>query len=175
MKIEKELPEGFSAEYEDGVLTIESDGESVEKKLEHSFIDAEVSGGKVVFSTDSKRRDIKSIVKTFSSHMENMIEGLKDGHKYVMKGVYAHFPMTIKQEDNKVLIENFMGERAPREVEIMEGVNVSINDEDLEITGSDKYKVSQTAARIEQACKKGNRDPRTFQDGVYVVEGGNNE
>jgi large subunit ribosomal protein L6 len=88
-----------------------------------------------------------------------------------MKGVYAHFPMTIKQEGNKVVIENFMGERHPRKVDIMDGVTVEVDGEDLTLRGADKDAVSQTAARIEQMCHKGNRDPRTFQDGVYITEG----
>ncbi len=165
------LPEGFEAEYGDGVLTIEGDGEQVEKKLEHPKVDVEVNGEEVVFSTESTKRNVTSILGTFRSHTENMIEGVHEPHLYRMKGVYAHFPMTIKQESNKVLIENFMGERAPREIEVMEGVNVQINGDDLEISGADKDRVAQTAARIEQACKKGDRDPRTFQDGVYIVKG----
>ncbi|PSH01678.1 MAG: 50S ribosomal protein L6, partial [Nanohaloarchaea archaeon SW_10_44_10] len=70
---------------------------------------------------------------------------------------------------NKVLIENFMGERNPREISVEDGVTVEIDGEDLTIRGPDKDAVSQTAGKIEQACKKGNRDPRTFQDGVYIT------
>jgi large subunit ribosomal protein L6 len=101
-----------------------------------------------------------------------MVEGLQNEHIYKMKGVYAHFPMTIKQESNKVLIENFMGEREPREIDIEEGVTVEVDGEDLTIRGADKDAVSQTAGKIEQACSKGNRDPRTFQDGVYITSRG---
>ena len=171
MELKTELPESMTAEYEGGVLTL-SNGDEVQKKLEHSLVDVEVNGDTVVFSADSHKRNVKSILRTFQAHLENMIEGLENGHTYRMKGVYAHFPMTVKQEQDKILIENFMGERAPREIKIMEGVDVSINGDDLELTGSDKEKVAQTAARIEQACYKGDRDPRTFQDGVYIVKGG---
>lgn len=172
MELKTELPEGFETEYEDGVLRVSGDGSEVSRELEHSLVDVEVQGKTVVFSTDRKRSDIKSIVKTFQSHLENIIEGLKDEHVYEMKGVYAHFPMTVKQEGDQVLIENFMGERNPREVDIPEGVTVEINGEDLTIKGADKEKVGMTAGRIEQTCGKGNRDPRTFQDGVYITSKG---
>ena len=175
MELTTELPEGYTAEYEDGVLTVEAEGEEVSKKLEHALIDVEVADGEVVFSTDSTKKNVTSIVKTFQSHLQNMIDGLEDEHVYKMKGVYAHFPMTIKQESGKVLIENFMGEREPREIEIMDGVEVSIDGEDLTLRGADKEAVGQTAGRIEQACKKGNRDPRTFQDGVYITSKGGEE
>jgi len=175
MELTTELPEEFEAEHQDGVLTIEAEGEEVSRKLEHAMIDVEVAEAEVIFSTDSTKKNITSIVKTFQSHLENMIEGIHDEHVYKMKGVYAHFPMTVKQEDGKILIENFMGERKPREIEIMDGVDVEIDGEDLTLRGADKEAVGQTAGRIEQACKKGNRDPRTFQDGVYITQKGGEE
>lgn len=175
MELTTELPEGFEAEYEDGVLTVTGEGEEVSKKLDHAMIDVEVADGEVVFSTDSTKKNVTSIVGTFRSHVQNMVDGIQDEHVYKMKGVYAHFPMTIKQENNKILLENFMGERKPREIEIMEGVEVSIDGEDLTLRGADKEAVGQTAGRIEQACKKGNRDPRTFQDGVYITSKGGEE
>ena len=171
MKIEKELPEGFEAEYEDGVLTVSDGSQEVEKKIQHARVEVEVEDGQVLFSTKTGKRNIKSIVKTFSRHFDNMIEGLEDEHVYELKGVYAHFPMTIKTENNQLVVENFMGERKPREADIMEGVDVSVDGEEITVSGPDKDKVSQTAARIEQLSDKGNRDPRTFQDGIYIVRG----
>jgi len=31
-----------------------------------------------------------------------------------MKIVFAHFPITVKVDGKKILVENFQGERAPR-------------------------------------------------------------
>lgn len=171
MKIEYELPEGLEAEYEDGVLKISGEGEEVEKRLEHALVDVKIDGDTVVYSTDSNRRNVRSILETYRSHTRNMVEGLQDNHVYRMKGVYAHFPMTIQQQGDEIHIQNFMGEREPRKIDVIEGVDVSVNGDDLELRGPDKEAVSQTAARIEQACYKGDRDPRTFQDGVYIVKG----
>lgn len=170
MKATTKLPEEMEAEYTGSVLKVEGNDGEVEKKLDHSLVDVEVKDGEVTFSTDSDRKDVESIVTTFQSHLENMIEGLQNEHVYRMKGVYAHFPMDIKEQGDEIHIENFMGEREPRKIQVMEGVSVSIDGEDLELRGANKDNVSQTAARIEQACKKGNRDPRTFQDGVYITE-----
>jgi large subunit ribosomal protein L6 len=169
-----QIPEEYDANYENGVFTL-SNGETVEKKMQHALVQVEVDGQKVEFTTESTKKDIQSIVHTFKGHVENMIEGLENEHVYKMKGVYAHFPMTIKTEQNQVVIENFMGERNPRKIDIMEGVDVEVDGEDLTLRGADKDAVSQTAARIEQMCHKGNRDPRTFQDGVYITQKGDNE
>ena len=170
-KVTIQIPEDFQAQYEDGIFTL-SNGKEVTKKMEHALVDIEINDGEAEFSTPSTKKDIKSILHTFKSHVKNMIQGLQDGHTYKMKGVYAHFPMTVKTENNQVVIDNFMGERNPRKVDIMDGVTVEVDGEDLTLTGADKDSVAQTAARIEQICHKGNRDPRTFQDGVYVTSKG---
>lgn len=166
-----QLPEGFDAEYEDGVLELELDGETVSKKLEHPLVHVEIDSDEISFEAQSNRRNVESVEGTFRGHVKNMVEGLENGHVYKMKGVYAHFPMTISQQGNEVHLENFMGERADRVIEVMDGAEVEIDGEDLTIRGSDKEAVAQTAARIEQACFKGDRDPRTFQDGVYITGG----
>ena len=165
-----ELPEGFEASFEDGVLTVSDGDNELEKKMDHSLVDTEVTDSEVSFTAVRDKKDVYSIASTYKAHTENMIQGLQEEYVYKMKGVYAHFPMTIKQENNEVVIENFMGEQYPRKVDIMEGVTVKVDGDDVEVSGHDKEKVSQTAARIEQMCRKGNRDPRTFQDGVYITE-----
>jgi len=169
------IPEDFQASYEDGILSIEGNGEEVSKKLEHAMIDVELGDDEVTFSTRSTNKGVTSILNTYRSHVRNLVDGIQEPHVYKMQGVYAHFPMTIKEENNEVVIENFMGERKPRKTKIMEGVTVKVDGEDLTVSGANKEAVSQTAARIEQLCKKGDRDPRTFQDGVYITEVDTNE
>ncbi|MFB6203216.1 MAG: 50S ribosomal protein L6 [Candidatus Nanohaloarchaea archaeon] len=170
MEIKTEIPDGIDAEYDGEVLEVTDGDQEVSKKLNHALVNVEVDGDEIVFTTETDRKNVTSIAKSFRSHAENMIEGLEEEYVYRMKGVYAHFPMNIKKEDGEVVIENFMGERNPRRVEIMEGVDVEVDGEDLTITGPDKENVSQTAARIEQMSSKGSRDPRSFQDGVYILE-----
>lgn len=166
-----ELPEGFDAEYtDDGVLKVEGNGSETEKKVQHSLVEVDVEGDTVTFTALRDKKDIVSVAKTFKSHLGNMVEGLNNPHVYTLKGVYAHFPMTIKKEGDEVVVENFMGERFPRRAEIMEGVEVNVDDDEVTVKGPNKDKVSQTAARIEQLSRKGNRDPRTFQDGIYITE-----
>jgi len=163
---------GYEAEFADGVLTIKGNGQEVTRVLDHALVDVDVEDDEVVFTSREENRKVKSVLGTFKSHVENIVDGLEEEHVYEMKGVYAHFPMTVKAQNNEVIIENFMGERNPRKVDIVDGVQVDIDGEDLEIRGPDKEAVGLTAGRIEQACKKGNRDPRTFQDGVYITKKG---
>ncbi|WEL23946.1 50S ribosomal protein L6 [Candidatus Nanohalovita haloferacivicina] len=169
-KLTYELPEGFNAEYSDGVLKVEGNGEETEKQIQHSLVEVDIDGETVTFTALRDKKNIISVAKTYRSHLQNMAEGLENAHVYKLKGVYAHFPMTIKKEGDEVVVENFMGERFPRRAEIMEGVDVQVDGDEVTVKGPNKDKVSQTAARIEQLSRKGNRDPRTFQDGIYITE-----
>jgi large subunit ribosomal protein L6 len=87
-----------------------------------------------------------------------------------MKIVYAHFPMTVKADGSKVTIENFLGERHPRTAKILGDTQVQIKGDEVIVSGINKEEVGQTMANIEQATKIKGRDPRVFQDGIYLVE-----
>jgi len=78
--------------------------------------------------------------------------------------------MTIKIERKKIVIQNFVGERADREASIMGNAKVSIKGEDITVEGIDIEEVAQTAANIQQACKIRNKDLRKFMDGIYVYD-----
>ena len=111
------------------------------------------------------------MVGTIRSHISNMIYGVKHGFTYKMKIVYAHFPMTVKVKGKLVTIDNFLGERHPRTAKIIgDDVKVSVKGDDVTITGINKENVGQTMANIEQATKIKGRDPRIFQDGIYLVD-----
>ena len=109
------------------------------------------------------------MIGTIRSHITNMIHGVTDGFTYHMKIVYAHFPMTVKVTGNKVTIENFLGERYPRTAKIVGSAKVQVKGEEVTITGINKEDVGQTMANLEQATKIKGRDPRVFQDGIYLI------
>lgn len=59
---------------------------------------------------------------------------------------------------------------------MQEGVDVEASKnvkDQLELTGNDLEKVSQSAADIQQKCRVKNKDIRKFLDGLYVSERGN--
>jgi large subunit ribosomal protein L6 len=98
-----------------------------------------------------------------------MCKGTTEGYTYTMKVVYSHFPIQLKVVGNRFEIGNFLGEKNPRYARIIENTEVKINNEQVIITGINKDLVGATAANIERATKVRNRDPRVFQDGIYIV------
>ena len=76
----------------------------------------------------------------------------------------------VTVEGDEVVIENFLGERAPRKVPIRGDTEVQIDGEEITLSGPDKEAVGQTAADIEQLTRVPDKDTRVFQDGVYITQ-----
>jgi large subunit ribosomal protein L6 len=119
---------------------------------------------------ENPRRKQAALVKTISSHIKNMLKGVTEGFTYRLKIVFIHFPMTINIRGDRVVINNFVGERAPRVAKIKGNVQVKVEGDDIIITGNDINNVAQTAANIQQSTKIKNKDLRKFLDGIYVYQ-----
>ncbi|ADC70413.1 ribosomal protein L6P [Methanocaldococcus sp. FS406-22] len=164
------IPENVQVEINNNEVVVKSEGKELRRKFEHPKIVIKKEGDEVVIFCEYPRRKDKAMVGTIRAHINNMIKGVTEGFTYKLKIRYAHFPMKVSVKGNEVIIENFLGEKHPRRARIMEGVTVKISGEDVIVTGIDKEKVGQTAANIEQATRIKGRDPRVFQDGIYIVE-----
>lgn len=145
--------------------------------IEKSFIiskDMKIEMGdkKVKVSSESENRNTKALVGTIAAHIRNMIEGVAKGFTYRLRIIYSHFPVTVKVEKDKVLIQNFLGERSPRVAKIAGKTEVKIEGSDIVLTGIDVDEVSQTAGNIEQAARIVGYDKKVFQDGIYIVNKG---
>jgi large subunit ribosomal protein L6 len=166
------IPEGVTATFENNILTIKGEKGENSKKFSHPKINIKLNGNIVEINSKNVRRKDKAIIGTFVAHINNMTKGVTQGFEYQMKTVFSHFPIKTMVEDNKFIIQNFLGERSPRFAKILNGVKVDIKGEDISVTGIDKEKVGQTVANIERATKVKNRDIRVFQDGVYRISKG---
>jgi len=78
--------------------------------------------------------------------------------------------MTINVQRDKVVINNFVGERAPRVAKIRGKVEIKQEGDDIIVTGADINHVAQTAANIQESTKIKNKDLRKFLDGIYVYK-----
>ncbi len=114
------------------------------------------------------RRD-KMVINTYRAHIKNMFNGVLRGYTAKLKICSGHFPMNVAVDGNTLIIKNFLGEKVPRKSPIGPGVKVQVQGEIISISGLDKEKVGQTAARIEQSTRITNRDRRIFQDGCFII------
>lgn len=168
LREEISIPEGLEVAINDEVAVTGSKGE-LRRKFNSRNIKIMKENEKIILEAPFPKKRDKAMLGTIKSHINNMIIGLTDGFSYKMKIVYAHFPMTVKAAGNKVTIENFLGERHPRTAKIVGDTNVQIKGDEVTVEGINKEEVGQTMANIEQATKIKGRDPRVFQDGIYLV------
>ena len=165
---EIEIPEGVEVIIEDEVTVKGPNGET-SRKFSYPNVTIAKEDNLVVLETAFPKKKDKSMIGTTRAHINNMITGVTDGFTYHMKIVFAHFPMTVKVQNDTVVIDNFLGERHPRTAKIVGSAEVSVKGDEVTITGINKEHVGQTMANLEQATKIKGRDPRVFQDGIYLI------
>ncbi len=168
--IEVNVPQGVTVTLSGATLTLKGQKGQVSREFRFPNIRLASADGKIVVEATKVDKQAKAIVGTYASHIRNMVTGVTDGYEYSMKIVYSHFPIQVKVEGkDKVSIGNFLGERKPRYASIMGETKVVVAGDKVTINGNNKENVGQTAANIEQACRIRKRDPRVFQDGVYII------
>ena len=165
------IPEGVTASLsEDGVVSIQGPKGSLTRQFTNSNLDLFQEGGALIVRTDLPRRKMKALAGTWNAHLNNMVKGVTDGFTYNLKAVYSHFPMTLSVKGNIFVVNNYFGEKVPRNADILEGVDVKVNNKvEVVVSGINKENVGQTAANIERCVTVKNRDRRVFQDGIYLV------
>jgi large subunit ribosomal protein L6 len=165
-----EVPDGIDVKIDGRVVTISGEKGTLTKDFSHAPLSIHREGTSIKVQTAWPRKKEAAIVGSVSSHIQNMITGVTKGFTYKLKIVFSHFPISVKVDDRKVLVENFTGERSPRIAKIAGDTKVSVQSDDVLVQGTDLQDVSQTAANVEQATKLKIKDPRVFLDGIYVYE-----
>ena len=178
-RVEIEIPADVSAEVDHLDLTAEGPNGSVTRRLWYPDVsvtieDVETDDGDtaeaVVIESDETDAKTNSTIGTFQSHVENMFHGVTEGWEYEMEVFYSHFPMQVTVEGDEVVIENFLGEKAPRRTPVRGDTDIEVDEEKVRLRGPDIEAVGQTAADIEQLTRVTDKDVRVFQDGVYITQ-----
>ena len=164
------IPEGVKITQNKHMLSFEGPLGKTFKSFRKIPVNIEITEDKVILKATGFRKRDYSILHTARSIIRNICEGLIEGYTIKMKVVFAHFPITVKVEGKKILIENFQGERAPRITHIVGNTKVIPKGEDVVLTGEVWTDITQTAANIELKSKVKNKDHRVFLDGIYVFE-----
>lgn len=163
-----EIPDGLDVKLEGRRVTVAGEKGEVARDFSHTKLELALEGNRLRVWTVNPRKKEASLVNTISTHVRNMIKGVTQGFTYKLKIVFVHFPMTVRVQDAKVVIQNFIGERRPREAAIVGSARVSVKGDDVIVEGVDIEEVGQTAANIQRATKIRRKDLRKFLDGIYV-------
>jgi large subunit ribosomal protein L6 len=171
-KEELDIPGGVEVFLEGGHhIRVKGPNGDITKDFSHvRGINVAIKDNKVVFSTNFPKSGTLALIKTVVSIINNLIIGVQTNYKYVSKIAYSHFPCSVRVDDKNqtILVENFLGERAPRKAKYPDNVKVEVKGDDVYFIGPDKEALGQSAANVKRACRIRKKDPRVFQDGVYL-------
>ena len=166
---EIELPQGITASFSDGIVSVKSKNSEVKKKFSLSEDYIRVENHKLIIQTKKSTKTEKKTIGSVVAHLKNMINGVVSGHKYILKICSGHFPMNVVVSNNQLVIKNFFGEKVPRKLEIKLGVKVTVEGDNIHVESIDKDLASQVSADIEQLTRRPGFDTRVFMDGIYII------
>jgi large subunit ribosomal protein L9e len=177
-----QIPDDVEVTVKGRVVTVTGPRGTLTRDLRHRFYDMSVikrNNGSRIFKCEvwfGKGRDV-ACIKTFCTHVSNMIIGVTKGYRYRMRFAYAHFPINVSVSDDgkNVEVRNFLGEKLVRRITVREGVTAARTDpakqkDELTLEGNDLELVSRSAADVHQSCLVKKKDIRKFLDGIYVSQ-----
>lgn len=169
-----EIPQGIDASVEGFKVKVKGKLGELERNFYNrgtaNILKIERGDKEIKVSSKLDNREGKALVGTTIAHISNLFEGVSNGYKYKLKVVYTHFPISLKQEGDKIVLSNFLGQKGNKKVKMPSGVKVDLKGADIEVSGLDKELVGQAAATLEKLPGTCKNDKRRFQDGIYIVE-----
>ena len=165
--VEIQIPKDVKVNLKGSMLHVQGPLGNVYKNFKKIPVLIEINDNKILLKKTGERKKYQAILNTSKSLIQTLCTGVVDGFTIKMKIVYSHFPISVKIQDDKVLIENFQGERAHRVAKIWGNTKVVTKGDDLIVTGMVLTDVTQTVAEIELKTKVKNKDHRVFLDGIY--------
>ena len=104
------LPEGVSAQFTEDLLTITGPLGSTSKDFRLIRAKLNLDSNKITVESLGSRKKQRATFGTTVAHVHNLIIGVTEGYTYKLKTAFAHFPLTVKAEPGKIVVENFYGE-----------------------------------------------------------------
>ena len=161
--------EGVDIKLDRGLFEITGSRGTVKRRFAGKNIDIMLDNNNIILESKKATKREKKLIKTFKSHLKNMMRGVIDGFVYKLKICASHFPMNVSISDQELIVKNFLGEKVPRTLKIQKETTIKIDGQEIVVEGNNKELVGQQAASIEQLCRITNKDKRIFQDGIFII------
>ena len=169
MNLEIKVPEKVSVNLDNSTLTLKGPKGEIKRDLSDKRIKAERKDKAIFLKANKSNKVNKKILKSYVAHINNMIKGSLEGHKYTLKICSGHFPMNISVSNNEFIVKNFLGEKVPRILKLKGGATVKVEGDKIEVESVSKEIAGQVSAAIEQLTRRTGYDSRIFQDGIYII------
>ncbi len=142
------LPAGTDMTVSDGVISVKGKGGELRKSL-HNDVTVEVQGENIVVKPANESRAAQALWGTFSSHIRNMISGVNTPFEknLIVEGI----GFKVNLNGSTLVLE--VGFSHPVEVAVPEGLEVSVEKNEISIKGANKETVGQFAADVRSVKK----------------------
>ena len=172
---ELDIPDGVKVTISgNNIITVKGPkGGPITKDFSHARgIKINVENKKIKFETNFPKGNTLALVKTIINIINNLIIGVQTNYKYLCKVCFSHFPcqVEVREKTKELHVVNFLGEKAPRKAKYFDNVDIEIDGDDVILSGPDKEVLGQVAANLKRCCRIRKKDPRVFQDGVYLYK-----
>jgi large subunit ribosomal protein L6 len=165
-----EIPAGISVTAENLNYHFKGNKGQVVLHLKEPTVKIEIEGNHLHLKSTKGTKKEKKIMFTYVAKIKSAFKGVTEGFTYTMKICSGHFPMNVTYANKVFSIKNFLGEKVPRVLKIKyDNVEVKIDGNIVIVQSPDREIAGQTAANIEQLCRRPGFDKRIFQDGVYII------
>ncbi len=165
-----EIPSGISGSFENEKIMLSKGNSVISRRIAIPFVKISISENEIILSCLKSNKKKIAEIKAQVAHLKNCFLGLNERFTYELEVCNVHFPMTVKVDGSKLVINNFLGEKVPRIAKILEGVEIKIEGNKIKVMSVDIEKAGQTAANIEKASKVTEKDRRIFQDGIFITK-----
>lgn len=165
-----DIPEGVEVSINGRILTVKGTNGENKRSFYYPNVELKKEHDKITLHCKVASKKEKAIMGVFIAHIKNMIKGASRNFIYKLKICSGHFPMDVVVKGDKVIINNFLGEKKPRVAKLLGNVKVDVVGDVITLGGNNKEHVGQCSATIEKTTKVKGRDRRIFQDGIFIIE-----
>lgn len=144
-----EIPQGVTIEVKDGVVSVKGPKGQLTRALSKKVqvnIENNIATVSVANENDKEER---SLWGTFSSHIQNMVEGVTEGFKKQLEINGVGYRVALQGSDLKIEV----GYSHPVIYKVPEGLTASVEKNLITLEGSDKELLGNTAAQIRKIRK----------------------
>lgn len=144
-----QIPTGVQVTFQSGILTVKGPKGTLTKAV-HPLVTVNITGE--TMNVDVKNKEEKqerSLWGTYSSHVQNMIQGVTDGYKKSLEINGVGYRVAMQGKDLKFDV----GFSHPVIFAIPEGIVASVEKNVINLVGFDKELIGQIAANV-RAIKK---------------------
>lgn len=166
------VPEGISIKIEHSKVMIKGPKAELQREYPSKVVEIVLSDKTLEVKPRTKTAFARMVAGTYTSHIKNMITGVRSPFIYTLKIVFTHFPITVAVSGSELQVQNFLGEKKPRKVTLPAGVKVVVQNDIIKIESADIELAGKTATLIETATRISGRDRRVYQDGIYITQKG---